>query len=140
MADKSIRVDAGEIRLRINDDPDRVITFNPFDLLFAEKFYALLDEFEKKDEELQERMAELAMDEAKDKHGLPKNTPETIALMSETAEYIHEKIDDLFGEGTSEAAFQGQKNLEMIVQFFEGIVPYINEARSERIEKYTGGS
>ena len=44
----SLRLD-GVVRLAINDDPERVITFVPDDILFAERFYALLDALKEKE-------------------------------------------------------------------------------------------
>lgn len=41
----SIRIDTGGVRLMVNGDPQRVIAFNPHDVVFAERFYALLGEF-----------------------------------------------------------------------------------------------
>ena len=133
----SIRVDAGQKRILINEDPTRVVEFNPSDVLFAKKFYALLGDFDQKNVEFQKRLSELDEMRDKDKFGLPKNLPDSIGLANEMADYLHEQIDNLFGDGTSEAAFQGQKNLEMIEQFFTGLLPYIQRAREEKIEKYT---
>ena len=133
----SIRVDAGQKRILMNDDPKRVVEFNPSDILFAKKFEALLKDFDQKNIEFQKRLSELDETKDKDKFGLPKNLPDSIALAIEMADYLHEQIDNLFGDGTAEAAFQGQKNLDMIEQFFTGLLPYIQRARKEKVEKYT---
>jgi len=47
----SLTIDTGEVRLAINDDPNRVISFNPNDVVFAEKFYQFEQEFLEKEEE-----------------------------------------------------------------------------------------
>ena len=133
----SIRVDAGQKKIRINNDPKRVVEFNPSDLLFGKKFYALLEDFDLKNLEFQKRMDELEKSEGEDKFGLPKNLPDSFALVNDMCDYLFEKIDDLFGAGTSKIVFEDHRNLEMIPQFFDGMVPYIKKARTERIEKYT---
>lgn len=133
---ESIRVDAGLKRIKINDDPDRILEFNPLDVLFAEKFYALIDTFEEKNKELMGRLAGLEVHEEKDKHGLPERTPERIELINEMIDFLYENIDDLFGEGTSQLVFEDARNLDMIRQFFEGLMPFIQEAREEQIKKY----
>jgi hypothetical protein len=48
---ESLHINTGGIRLCINDDPNRVIEFNPQDLSFAERFYSLLSDFEGKEKE-----------------------------------------------------------------------------------------
>lgn len=134
---ESIRIDAGLIRLAINDDPERVIRFNPSDVAFAERFYTLMREFEGKLVEYEAQAK--ALDEGAkdlDERGLPANLGNSIAFMRETCAYLHERIDYLFGAGTSEKVFEGVLNLEMIGQFFEGITPFIEKTRSERMARY----
>ena len=133
----SIRVDAGIKTILINDDPDREVSFNPLDILFAEKFYALLDEFHVKDVEYKKKIKELEEIEGEDEYGLPENMPETFKLFNEMLNYLFEKIDGLFGKGTSKIVFGEHRNFEMIQQFFEGLMPFIKKARSERIKQYT---
>ena len=134
---KKITIDAGLLKIEINDDPDRIISFNPLDTLFAEKFYRLIDIFEKKDAEYKKRMAKLDKEKEKDKHGLPINVAEGLALMRELSEFCRENIDELFGEGTSQIVFEDARNLEMIEQFFNAVVPLIKKARQDQVKKYT---
>jgi len=133
----SIRVDAGQKRILINDDPNRVVEFNPSDLLFAKKFYALLREFDQKNIEFQKRLIELKEAEKEDKFGLPDNLPDSFDLMDEMCDYLFEKIDELFGAGTSKIVFEDNRNLEMVPQFFDGMKPFILKARAEKVKKYT---
>jgi len=44
---QSLQIDTGEIRLAINDDPNRVIVLRPNDAIFAEKFYKMLGNFQR---------------------------------------------------------------------------------------------
>ncbi len=133
----SIQIDAGIKRILINKDPERVVSFNPLDILFAKKFYALMDQFHIKDVEYKKRIKELEAIEGEDEYGLPENMPETFELFTEMVDYLHEQIDDLFGAGTSKTVFEHHKNFEMIQQFFEGLMPYIKKARADKIKKYT---
>lgn len=133
---ESIKVDAGEVRILINDDPNRVVSFNPLDILFAEKFYRLIEVFDEKHEEYQKRIAELEAEEGTDKFGLPENMPQTFELMKEMCDFVHEEIDKLFGEGTSDIVFQGARNFDMIEQFLDGLIPYIEKARADRVSRY----
>lgn len=133
----SIRIESGVKRISINDDPERVIEFNPSDVTFAERFYKLIGGFETKQNDYQARAEALdAQPVDLDANGLPANVGEKLAFMREVCEYMYQQIDYLFGEGTSQKVFEGVLSLETIGQFFEGITPFIQASRSERIAKY----
>lgn len=134
---ESIRISsANEVRLMINDDPNRVIEFDPSDLEFIESFYNLIETFEKKEKDFKKRDAVLRANKDKDKYGMPKNAKARIALNREVCNFIKEQIDVLFGEGTSEKAFGNKNNLEMIVALFDGVTPFIQNKRKEMTSKY----
>ena len=132
----SIRIDTGEKHICINDDPNRVLVFNPADILFAEKFYALLSELEKKITEYQERGTQLDRENGQDQHGLPMNLSARVAFMRESCEYIRGQIDYLFGVGTSKLVFGDAMSLDMFTQFFQGVTPFIQTSRTEKVSKY----
>lgn len=132
----SITVDTGVRRLTINNDPERVIVFNPTDLNFVERFYSLVNEFEAKLVEYRGRAEEVESHTDTDSHGIPLNTPDRLQLMRETCEFIRSKIDELFGDGTSQVVFGSAMALDAFAQFFTGITPYITSARNQRMEKY----
>ena len=134
----SLRIDSGIKRIAINDDDSRVIEFDPSDVLFAERFYALIRSFEEKQAEYETRAAELDSGrDVLDNNGLPTNLSESLSFMREVCEFLRNKIDDLFGAGTSQKAFGDALSLDMIEQFFTGIAPFIQNARAGKIEKYT---
>lgn len=132
----SIQINTGVKRIAINGDENRVITFNPQDITFAEKFYALMRSFDDKQGEYMARAEALDQDTEADENGLPVNLGERIAFMRDICEYYHAQIDTLFGEGTSQTVFEGALGLDMIQQFFEGITPMIQHARQEKVAKY----
>ena len=132
----SLRIDTGVKRIAINDDPSRVIEFNPNDLLFAEKFYALVGEFGQKQKEYQKRSAEIEANKEVDENGVPANTGDGLALMREVCTYMRGKIDYLFGEGTSEKAFGDTMSLYVFEQFFTGVTPFIQSARQDKVARY----
>jgi hypothetical protein len=135
----SIRIDDGTKRICVNDDPARVITFNPSDVVFAEKFYGLIGDFETKLGEYQARSVDIENDNKTDGNGLPVNLGQRMALLREACEYIRSQIDNLFGVGTSQKAFGDTIAIELFPQFFEQITPYIQSVRAEKVKKYTGG-
>jgi hypothetical protein len=133
----SLKIQSGEKRIAINDDPNRVIVFNPSDVTFAERFYRLIGEFQNKSEEYQSQFKELEKVTETDEHGFPLNMSARLDVLKEVCEYINQQIDNLFGNGTSEKAFNGAMQLDLYTQFFEGMTPFIREARKDKIEKYT---
>jgi len=122
---ESIRIDTG-IRLMINDDPSRVIAFDPKDVAFAERFYALAKDFDGKADEYQQRAN--AIGEGDVEAGL--------ALIRESCTYMREQIDALFGAGTSQTAFGDSLSLDAIGQFLDGVLPFIQDVRAEKIARY----
>lgn len=133
----SIKINTGVKRIAINDDPERVLEFNPSDVTFAERFYQLLGDFEAKQAEYEKRAEVLdANPEELDARGLPANIGQKLAFMREVCEFMYGKIDYLFGAGASKKIFGEALNLEAVGQFFDGIVPFIQASRSERVAKY----
>lgn len=133
---ESLRIE-GEIRLAIDEDPDRVISFVPDDVIFAESFYGLLTALKEKEIEYKQRTERLVKNEAVDDYGIPETAPESLALLRETSEFMRDEIDHVFGEGTSQKAFGEHLSLFMIEQFFKGIMPYVKKVRQGKTSKYT---
>ena len=133
----SLQINTGEIRLSINGDTGNQIVFNPSDILFAEKFYRLIGSFQVRVAEYKQRAEELERSTANDENGLPVNMEARIEHLKEACAFIRSEIDKLFGEGTSLRAFGETLNLDVFIQFFRGITPYVKKARSEKVIQYT---
>ena len=133
----NLRIDSGLKRIMINDDPNRFIEFNHNDVLFAEKFYALIKVFEEQEVKFQERIEQIQKNEEKDAYGIPVNTQETLDFVVEVCNFLREQIDKVFGAGTSQTVFGETQSLEMFEQFFTGITPFIKSSRTEKVTKYT---
>ena len=133
-----IKVDVGIKRLAINDDPERIGEFNPTDILFVERFYEVYREFDSKQAEYLERSAALdAQSGEVNENGIPVNMQAGLDFVKDVCNFMREKLDYLFGEGTSQMVFGDVQSVDMIGQFLEGITPYIQKARTEKIKKYT---
>ena len=132
----SIRIDTGVKRIAINDDPDRVIEFNPTDAVWVEKFFRLFRDLQAKLDEYHKRYEKLAGDTSVDASGIPVSAEAQIELLKETCDYLRSKIDDLFGDGAAQTVFGDTRNLDVFVQFFDGMTPYIESARSPMVDKY----
>jgi len=133
----NININTGEIRLTINDDESRVISFNPNDLQFVNNLYELLTDLENKEKEYKEKEAEIDKSAKVNSYGIPVNLKEKLDLLKETCGYMRGKIDTVFGEGTSQTVFGNANTLDMFEQFFDGVTPYIQKVRDQKINKYT---
>jgi hypothetical protein len=134
---QSIQINTGEIKLAINDDPNRVIVFNPADVMFAERFYKMAGTLEDTLTQYQRQMTELEKETGVDEKGIPVNADARMELVKEISTYCRGQIDELFGAGTSQKAFGDTLNVSVFAQFFEGITPFIKQARADKIQKYT---
>lgn len=132
----NIRIETGIKRIIVNDDPDRVVEFNPQDVVFAERWYALIQEYRKAEEDFITHAKELEAVTETDDIDLPINTKERIKFVRELCEWERSQIDNLFGEGTSQAAFGNALEIDMFEQFFSSISPFIESARKEKTQKY----
>jgi len=134
---QSLQINTGEIRLAVNNDPERVIVFNPADAMFAERFYNLIGEFQRKIIEYQAKAKQIETNTGVDDNGIPLNASDRIELVKDVCSYIREKIDIIFGAGTSQKAFGDAMELNALSQFFEGITPFVQKERAAKIETYT---
>jgi len=132
----SLTIDTGVVRLCINGDPERVIEFNPHDAEFAEKLYELEQEYLRKDDEFRKKATALDAAEETDKLGVPLNAAEKLAFQRELGDWVRERIDNLFGAETSQTVFGNVNSLAVFSQFFEGVSPYIESAREEKMNKH----
>jgi len=133
---QSLKTD-GVVELAINDDPNRVISFVPDDVLFAERFYKLMSTLKIKEGEYKQRAEALSQNKRVDEYGIPETAPESLALLHEVCDLMRDEIDKVFGKGTSQKVFGEYLSLYMIEQFFKGITPYVQSARQNNTEKYT---
>jgi len=115
----SLKIDSGLIRLAINDDPGRVIAFNPKDVIFAEKFYNLIKKFEIRQAEFEAKAKELDAKDEVDSFGILVNTGERLAFLKDICQFVRDEIDGVFGEGTSQTVFGDAIGLDMFGQFFD---------------------
>ena len=137
MTPQSIQINTSTVRVLVNDDPNRVIEFNPEDIAFIDAFYGLIQEFDSKMNEFKRRELIIHKNKAVDKFGIPVSTKEEIKLTKDLCAYLRKQIDTLFGAGTSDTAFGKANTPEMFVQFFDGITPFIQTAREKKVSKYT---
>ena len=133
----AIKINTGLIRLKVEcDGREEEIVFNPDDVVFMDKFVNLMDEMEKKQAEYDEKAKELDAETNADSFGVPLNMKEKLALMLDICTFMRGQVDMVFGVGTSQKIFGNANTLDMFTQFFDGITPYIQKNREEKMAKY----
>lgn len=134
MSDKLI-INSGEKRIQINDT-DNYLVFNPSDVVFVERFYKMITDFEAKLAEYQAKGAELDKADEVNELGIPVNMQERIDYIHEVCGFMYEQINFLFGEGTSKMLFGDSESLDMLEQFFSGLAPIVKSYRQKNVKKY----
>jgi hypothetical protein len=139
----SLHIDTGEKRIQIDDDPGRMIVFNPSDVLWVDRFrgmkrdvLAKLDEFSKKSGELQVIIRFEAKKKAPDQNLIDETENRGSALYREACIYMRGLIDNIFGKDASQTAFGDLMSGTAIVSFLEGITPYIEIVRAAKVAAY----
>ena len=125
------------VRIAINDDPARVIEFNSDDVGFVERFYALIDNVEAKENEIKEKLEAIRKDQTESSYGMPNSIRREVQLTAEMCRYMREQIDNVFGAGSSQTIFGDVNVPTMFGEFFTLIGPCISSARSGAVKKYT---
>lgn len=103
-----------------------VFMFNPHDFAEAERHANIVDELEKQQKEYEEMAKKL------DKDGTPK---EVINFFACFIRDILKKIDNVYGEGTSNILFGSALDMTAVLSFFRQIKPYYEAASEERKQK-----
>lgn len=130
---ENINISSGAVELTIDNDPARVIRFYPTDVAFAEGFFSLASEFQRKQKEIQQKINDIR---ASDKTEFEKSL-EAVQLEREAFNVMRQGIDNTFGAGTSDTVFGQRNTIDMVARFFNGVTPYVRKARQAEIERYT---
>lgn len=128
---EGMKISSSKIRLAINDDENRIVVINPGNNLMRQRYYEVFEQLEKKGKEMTKKAKSLDPKE---------NVKELLKLEEETFDFIAKKIDEVFGEGTVEKITEGDKDLDLLVQFFEGITPYFKKYNNDKMSKYAKGN
>lgn len=130
----SIVLKSGGVRLCINDDPNRVIAFNPNDIGFVTRFFGLIDLCRDAEQDAKEQEPALRRKYADDPLECARAL---IALEAALYDKVSTQIDAVFGAGTAQTAFGDEQDVDLVVQLLEGVRPYVAKARQTQIDKYT---
>lgn len=128
-----LHISSGAVRLNIIRDGENVgvFTFNPKNLLEAQRYSDVVVEMQKKKVEYLERAR--VLDAENDIKG-------KIDFLIEYVKEMRNDIDKIYGEGTSDLVFGDTLDIDMFFDFIEGLAPYYKKASSERTAKYKNKS
>lgn len=141
---QSIRFDDGYKEFMINDDPDKVIRFDPTD-------FAIISRFNETRKNIKSEMDLLDKDVNIDNNGEPVDELESAAeAVSRVSNFIKEQVDYIFDSPVSDMVFGNKSPLAMVkgVPLFERFIVAAQsviekeikaemKASEKRISKYT---
>lgn len=124
-----ILINTGRIELDIKRDGKKVgvFTFNPSDINETKKHAKIVEDLEESQKEQLDRIKEI------DDHG---STLDSVTFMEEFTKDICNKIDVIYGDGTSDMLFGDCLNVDTIISFFNQLQPYYASASEMRKSKY----
>lgn len=132
-----IRVQSAIKKIEVNDNGE-YISLNLGDSSFPERFFAMIDNIQKRAGDLQAQAAEIAEKCGSESEAAVKAAA---SLYREFNQDITNEVDAMFGPETCRKVFGDiVPSFEMFDDFFNQLVPYIQEygrERAARLSKYS---
>ena len=141
---QSLHFDDGFKEFMINDDPKRVIKFNPSDFSILERYQEALENIKRVHAELSEDV------EIKKDVTTGEGLNEDVELIAKVNKLIREQVDYIFDSDVADIAFGNQSPLSMVkgVPLFERFITAAQmhiekelesemKASQKRVNKYT---
>lgn len=132
---ESLRLNTKRIEIMIDDDPKRVVKFNPDDVHLRARIYNLAKEAKRKQDDMQAQLTELETMEGEDSLGLPLKIETAMKLTVDIADFFMTEIDVAFGDGTSGVVFADGFDFESMVVFLEYVLSKFEKASGEKINQ-----
>ena len=127
-----IRVSASVKKIEVNDNGD-YITLNFSDNSLPDRFYTMLDNIQRRGDDVQGQANELEEKFSSDKTVLARNQA---ALYRQFHEDIMAEVDALFGPDTCRKVFGDiVPGIELFDDFFTQLMPFFEEYGKERAAK-----
>lgn len=123
------------VEVMIDDDPERVISFNPYDPKLRDRIYKLGKTIHSKQAEVEKQIPEIDTLEGKDELGVSLKDVAAHNLIVELAEFISKEIDTTFGEGTSEKLYYDGFDFESTVLFMDFVTGKLQEVSKDKIDQ-----
>jgi len=139
----SIVINTGKVTVPVEIDGSNgvYISFNPHDVLFMEKLHRFyrrtMEKADEWDQALPEKQKAIASVEL-DERGVPIKVEPMTDPVKEMNSFMRKEIDEIFGEGKSAEIFGDAvyENPEIYIELVDGIKPYMERVRDQKINKY----
>jgi len=139
-----LQLKTNRVQIVIDDDPERVITFNPNDVQLRDRIYRLGKTVKSRQIEIEKKIQEFDLLEGEDELGVPLKDIAAHNLMVELAEFISKEIDATFGVGTSEKLYFDGFDFESTSDFIELVSSKLQTVSQnkidQRLSKYAKGN
>lgn len=123
---EKLKISTGEMSLEIerNGEITGIFRFNPRDVAQAKRLFETQAQISEIDEDFIHRDKEA------------KTPLEKTQILEEYCKHQMDKIDYIFGAGSSEVLFGETKSRIAFQSFYDGIIPYYAKASKEAMKKY----
>lgn len=135
MADLNLNIETGEKTFTINEDPNKLLKFNPGDYNIMSRFYEVKDILKKE-------MDALNPESKINEDGTVPNDSEDFAKSIKKIDaLIREKIDYIFGYSVSDIVFGTVNPLSTVggipyfERFFNAVIPFIEKELNAEAKK-----
>lgn len=132
---EKLQLKTKRVEVMIDDDPERVIIFNPNDVQLRARIYQLAKTTKNKELEIQEQIPKLDALEGEDELGIPLKDVAAQELMVELANFFITEIDATFGKGTSVKLFSDGFDFESMVVFIDFVTSKLREVSENKINQ-----
>lgn len=136
---KPIEVVTGVVSVPVRDPYGRedIITFNPADTMFRQRFFEMAAAVSAKKDSLlseEERLLEKYAGECENSE--MQKQADYAALEEEICSFCEESIDAVFGKDTCKKVFGGDRVVFAYPKFLEAVAPYIKESSGRVMDEY----
>lgn len=123
---ENLNILSSEIKLSLNGDKDKIITFDPGNVILRKKFYNFKSIMFQKKREFDIKAKQIS----------EKDINKALKLEEELYDFIAKNIDDMFGMGTSKKVCNNNKNVDTLCNFLVAIAPYFKQYNENIKNKY----
>ena len=128
----SIRIDTGAKRIEVNDNGEYIV-LNFADQSFPPRFYNMLEDFKRKQEDFKNRAEKIDSDQTLSED---ERNESGFQLNMEIHSYFREQVDKLLGSETCRKVFGDIiPSYELFAEFFEKLTPFFEEYAKDREKK-----
>ena len=130
---------SNSVKVAIDGDENKVIEFNPNDMLLRKRITEFMLDLQTKQKEMTEKAE--ALDKANEavEGALPSNLQAVLDYNQEIADYFIGELDDIFGKGAAAKLFGDNSfDPELMADFLSWVMGKINGVSQAKIEEKLG--